>query len=70
MCVWFMSAAIPRVRAVAVLPLDFVGRLRILRTMHLPGALHGAESSLLIVLLFWVPICIMLLSINRLRLVV
>ena len=36
----------PRVRAVAVLPLDFVGRLRILRTMHLPGALHGAEASL------------------------
>ena len=41
-----MSAAILRVRAVAVLPLDFVGRLRILRTMHLPGALHGAEASL------------------------
>ena len=41
-----MTAAIPRVRAVAVLPLDFVGRLRILRTMHLPGALHGAEASL------------------------
>ena len=41
-----MAAAILRVRAVAVLPLDFVGRLRILRTMHLPGALHGAEASL------------------------
>ena len=41
-----MFTAIPRVRAVAVLPLDFVGRLRILRTMHLPGALHGAEASL------------------------
>ena len=41
-----MAAAIPRVRAVAVLPLDFVGRLRILRTMHLPGSLHGAEASL------------------------
>ena len=41
-----MAAAIPRVRAVAVLPLDFVGRLRILRTMHLPGALHVAEASL------------------------
>ena len=38
-----MSAAIPRVRAVAVLPLDFVGRLRILRTMHLLAALHGAS---------------------------
>ena len=33
-----MSAAIP--------PLDFVGKLRVLRTMHLPGALHGAEASL------------------------
>ena len=41
-----MSAALPRVRAVAVLPLDFVGKLRVLRTMHLPGALHGAEASL------------------------
>ena len=41
-----MAAAIPRVRAVAVLPLDFVGRLRVLRTMHLPGSLHGAEASL------------------------
>ena len=41
-----MASAIPRVRAVAVLPLDFVGRLRILRTMHLPGALHGPEASL------------------------
>ena len=34
-----MSAAILRVRAVVVLPLDFVG-------IHLPGALHGAEASL------------------------
>ena len=41
-----MSAALPRVRAVAVLLLDFIGRLRILRTMHLPAALHGAEASL------------------------
>ena len=31
--------------AVAVLPLDFCGRLRILRTMHLPAALHGVEAS-------------------------
>ena len=44
--VFRMSAAILRVRAVAVLPLDFVGRLRVLRTMHLPGSLHGAEASL------------------------
>ena len=41
-----MSAAISGVRAVDALPLDFVGRLRILRTMHLPAALHGAEASL------------------------
>ena len=45
-----MASAIPSVRAVAVLPLDFVGRLRILRTMHLLGALHGAEASLVY---FW-----------------
>ena len=41
-----MTAAVRCVRAVAILPLDFVGKLRILRTMHLPGALHGAEASL------------------------
>ena len=41
-----MAAAIPRVRAVAVLLLDFCGRLRILCTMHLPAALHGVEASL------------------------
>ena len=44
--VFRMSAALPRVCTVAVLPLDFIGRLRILRTMHLPAALHGAEASL------------------------
>ena len=42
--VWLLLSL--RVRAVAGLPLDFVGRLRILRTMHLPGSLHGAEASL------------------------
>ena len=41
-----ISATVPRVRSVAVLPLDFCGRLRILRTMHLPAALHGVEASL------------------------
>ena len=41
-----ISAAVPRVHHVAVLPLDFCGRLRILRTMHLPAALHGVEASL------------------------
>ena len=32
--------------SVAVLPLDFCGRLRILRTMHLLAALRGVEASL------------------------
>ena len=41
-----MFAVLPRVGAVAVLPLDFIGRLRILRTLHLLAALHGAEASL------------------------
>ena len=41
-----ISAAVHRVHSVAVLPLDFGGRLRILRTMHLPAALHGVEASL------------------------
>ena len=41
-----ISAAVPRVDSVAVLPLDYCGRLCILRTMHLPAALHGVEGSL------------------------
>ena len=41
-----ISAAVHRVHSVAVLPLDFCGRLRILRTMHLLAALHGVEASL------------------------
>ena len=41
-----ISAAVPRVHSVTVLPLDFCGRLRILRTMHLPAALHGVQASL------------------------
>ena len=41
-----MPVAIPRVRAVAALPLDFVGRLRVLCTIHLLAALRGAEASL------------------------
>ena len=31
--------------SVAALPLDFAGKLRLLRTMHIPAALHGAEAS-------------------------
>ena len=30
-----------------VLPLDFHGRVRVVRSMYLPAALHGVESSLL-----------------------
>ena len=41
-----VSAAVPLVHFVAVFPLDFCGRLRILRSMHLPAALHGVEASL------------------------
>ena len=32
---------------VSALPLDYRGKLRILRTMHIPAALHGIEASLL-----------------------
>ena len=41
-----ISAAVPWVHSVAVLPLDYCGRLRILRSMHLPATLHGVEASL------------------------
>ena len=41
-----IAAAVHRVPSVAVLPVDFCGKLRILRTMHIPAALHGAEASL------------------------
>ena len=39
------SLVLPRVPSVAALPLDFAGKLRLLRTMHIPAALHGAEAS-------------------------
>ena len=29
------------------LPLDFHGRIRVIRSMYLPAALHGIEASLL-----------------------
>ena len=32
---------------VSALPLDYRGKLRILRTMYIPAALHGIEASLL-----------------------
>ena len=40
-----IASAVPRVPSVAVLPLYSCGELRILRTMHIPAALHGAEAS-------------------------
>ena len=38
---------ISRLVLIFVLPLDFHGRVRIVRSMHLPAALHGIEASLL-----------------------
>ena len=46
MAIALLAAAVLRVPSVAVLPLDFCGKLRILRTMHMPAALHSAEASL------------------------
>ena len=36
-----------RLVMIFVLPLDFHGRILVVRSMHLPAALHGVESSLL-----------------------
>ena len=38
---------ISRLILVSALPLDFHGRLRVLRSMFIPGALHGIEASFL-----------------------
>ena len=38
---------ISRLIMIFVLPLDFHGRVRVVRSMYLPAALHGVESSLL-----------------------
>ena len=38
---------ISRLVLVFVLPLDFHGRVRVVRSMYLPAALHGIEASLL-----------------------
>ena len=38
---------ISRLVLVFVLPLDFHGRVRVVRSMYLPAALHGVEASLL-----------------------
>ena len=38
---------ISRLVLIFVLPLDFYGRVRVVRSMYLPAALHGIEASLL-----------------------
>ena len=38
---------ISRLVLIFVLPLDFHGRVRVVRSMYLPAALHGIEASLL-----------------------
>ena len=38
---------ISRLVLMFILPLDFHGRVRVVRSMYLPAALHGIESSLL-----------------------
>ena len=38
---------ISRLALVFILPLDFHGRVRVVRSMYLPAALHGIEASLL-----------------------
>ena len=52
-CGWSSTLAasirlvISRLVLIFVLPLDFHGRVRIVRSMYLPAALHGIEASLL-----------------------
>ena len=38
---------IARLELISALPLDFHGRLRLIRSMVIPGALHGKEASFL-----------------------
>ena len=40
-----VSWVLPRVPSVSALPLDFFGRLRLLETLHVPAAVHGAEAA-------------------------
>ena len=42
-----VRVVISRLVLIFVLPLDFHGRVRIVRSMYLPAALHGIEASLL-----------------------
>ena len=51
-----IDGVVCRAPVVHALPLDFGGRLRVLRTMFIPAALHGAEAS-----------CVSDLSLCRLR---
>ena len=50
---WFATLAagvrhvISRLAFIFVLPLDFHGRVRVVRSMYLPAALYGVEASLL-----------------------
>ena len=46
MATW-VRLVIARLVLIFVLPLDFHGRLRVIRTMFIPGALHGIEASFL-----------------------
>ena len=41
------KVVIARLVFTSVLPLDFHGRLRVVRTVFIPGAVHGIEASLL-----------------------
>ena len=43
----WVGLVLTRLLMVSVLLLDFHGRLRVVRTMFIPGALHGIEASLL-----------------------
>ena len=38
---------VSRLILIFALPLDFHGRIRVVRSMYLPAALHGIEASLL-----------------------
>ena len=40
-----VSWVLPRVHSLSALPLDFFGRLRLLGTLHVPAAVHGAEAA-------------------------
>ena len=42
-----VSLVISRLALLFILPLDFHGRVRVVRSMYIPAALHGIEASLL-----------------------